>query len=134
MSRFPQPFSMPDALLLPLLLPILRLPPPLLAFPLRPPPRLSPALLTAIARHRMPRPVALPASFQQTLPAPRSSCRLSSFLLVVELISLASCRIVTGAHGRARSRKAQVSEGMALLSEAPYSSIFVLPSGDSRTH
>src|SRR2546428_1385649 len=41
---------MSDALLLPLLPPALRLPPPLPAFPLRPPPGLSPAVLAAITR------------------------------------------------------------------------------------
>jgi hypothetical protein len=67
------------------------------------------------------------ASLQQTLPASRLPPSPSPVLLViVRLILLTSCWILIGAHGRARSRKAQVSEGMAVLSEAPSLSIQLL--------
>src|SRR5215831_1639383 len=101
---------------------VLGLPPALPTFPLRPLPCLPPAFLTAVTRHRMLRSKSLPTSFQQTLPASwlsRSPPVRSSF--VWQLLSSSSWRILTGAHGRARSRKAQVSEGIALLSEAPSS-------------
>ena len=119
---------MADPLLPPFLPAVLRSPPALPAFPLRPLPRLAPAFLTAVARHRMCRSKSFPTSFQQTLPAsrlPRSPPRLLPF--ASGLLSLRSCRILTGAHGRAHSRKAQVSEGMLLLSEAP--SRYCLPAG-----
>src|SRR6516162_8960633 len=109
--------------LLPSLLPaVLGLPPALPTFPLRPLPCLPPTFLTAIARHRMYGSKSFPTSLHQTLPASwlsRSPPVRSPF--VWQLLSLSSWRILTGAHGRAPSRKAQVSEGIALLSEAPSS-------------
>jgi hypothetical protein len=134
LSRHSQPFPMANALLPSFLPAVLRTAPSLSAFPLRPLPRLTPTFLTAVARHRMPRPKYLSASFQQTLPASRLSRSPSDLLFCAEkLLSLSSWRILTaGAHGRVRSRKAQVSEGIALLSEAP-SSIQAFRR-DSRTH
>lgn len=120
MSSHSQPFAMAKTLLAPFLPSVIGLSPPLPALPLRPFPRLAPAFLTAIARHRMYWPKSLPTPFQQTLPASRlSRSPLDLLFFAGELLSLSSCRILTGAHGRARSRKAQVSEGIALLSEAP---------------
>jgi hypothetical protein len=93
--------------------PSLRLPPSVPAFPLRPLPRLLPAIITAVARHRMRWPKTVLASFQQTLPAPRSTRSTRSLLPVGgALISMTSWWILAGAHGRARSRTAQVSEGI----------------------
>jgi hypothetical protein len=63
----------------------------------------------------------------QTLPASRLPRSPPPFLLViVRLIPLTTCWTLIGAHGRARSRTAQVSEGMAVLSEAPSLSIQLL--------
>jgi hypothetical protein len=127
-SGQPRMFSMPNALLPTFLPAFLGTPPPLPALPLRPLARLPPAFLTAVTRHRMRRPKSLSASLQQTRPASRRPASRGSALLLLALISLTSCSILTGAHGRARSRKAQVSEGMAVLSEASSSS-FRLSSG-----
>ena len=103
---------------LPLLPSLLGFPVPLPALPLRPLPRLLPAFFPAVPCHRMRRPKPLPASLQQTGAAPRLP-RFFSSLLIWVLFFLMTCRILAGAHGRLCSRKAQVSEGMPVLSEAP---------------
>src|SRR5207247_11238222 len=98
---------MTDALLLPLLPPILGLPPSLPALPLRPLSRFPPTLLAAVARHRMPWSKRPSASLQQTLSASRlPRWQPPALLVILSLIPLTRCSFLFGVLWRVGSRPA----------------------------